>query len=348
MKKMGDKMKRIYTLMLVGMAVFALVAVDYDKGFAQEQITLKYSAWTAPKGVFADTCNTYLDKIEKLSNGRVKFERYWAGTLIPGKEEVAAVGRGVADIAVVVCKFQSRLSLMQVARLPGLGVTLETAGPIIATELAKMKPIQDQFDQNNLKLVAINGGEPEDLISSMPIRTLDDLKGKKIRCIGAAGETLKALGGVPVGLSSSEMFESFERKVVDGVLSPFTGIYVWRLHDVAGPKYLNRIRFVSNIFYFMMNKDSWNKLPDDIKGIFQKAGEEQPAEFIRIYKSNYDRIYKAFDEAQVEIIDFSEADKKKLRDTAQVAWDKWVKDQEKKGLPGQELLDKCLELCGQK
>jgi TRAP-type C4-dicarboxylate transport system substrate-binding protein len=339
---------RGYMLVLISMVLLALVAVDYDKAFAQEQITLKYSAWTAPRGAFADTCNTYLDKIENRSNGRVKFERYWSGTLIPAKEEVAAVGKGVADITIVVSKFQKRLSLIQVARLPGLGITLDTAGPIVATELAKMKPIQDQFDKYNLKLVAINGGEPADIITSTPIRTIDDLKGKKVRCVGDAAVTLKQLGAIPVALTSSECYESFERGIVDGVIMPFVGIYVWRLHEAAGAKYFTRLRILSNIWYWMMNKDSWNRLPDDIKGIFKEVGEEQPAEFIKIYKNTYDSIYKAFDKQGIEMIDLPEAEKKKLADAAHFARDKWLKDQEKRGLPGQELLDKCLELCGQK
>ncbi len=312
---------------------------------AQDTITLKFSAWTVPKGGFADTCNSYLDRIEKRSNGRVKFERYWSGTLIPAREEVAGIGKGVADIAVVVSAMQKRLSLIDVAALPGLGATLDTQGRIL-TELAKMKAVKDQFAQHNLVLPAVQGGDPTDLISTTPIASVADLKGKKIRIFGDAAKTLQALGAIPVGLASGETYEALERGIVEGVVSSPAGIFAWKWHECANAKCYTRLALGCYDFYFMMNKDSWESLPSDIQNVFKKVGEEQVDNFIQIYREWYKEIFAAYDKMGMQFFELSAEDKKQIREAARPVWKRWLETQKKKGIPGQEVLDRCLELNG--
>lgn len=331
------------TLLVIGIVCLGLLFPAYAGAADKDVIKLKFSAWTAPRGPFAKTCSTYLDRIEKRTNGKVKFERYWSGTLVPAKEEVQGIGKGIAEIAVVYAPFQTRLSLIDVVELPGLGATLDKQGPIGA-EIGKMKAVKDQFDQYNLLFVSVNGGEPAHLISKKPVRTIDDLKGMKIRCVGDAAKMMQMLGAVPVALTSSECYEAMERGVTDGIIMPTLGMYVWKLHEVG--RYYTTLNAYCGFFYFIMNKDSWNALPEDVKKVFEQVGKEQIDNYINIYKETYAKAFADFDKEGVERIDLSPADRKKITQVSRSLWDGWVKKQEKKGLPGQKVLDKCLELNG--
>lgn len=335
--------KERWTLLVIGIVCLGLLFPAYAGAADKGVIKLKFSTWTVPRGGFAKTCTTYLDKIEKRTNGKVKFERYWAGTLVPAKEEVRGIGKGIADLSAVYAPFQTRLSLIDVVELPGLGATLDTQGGI-AAEIGKMKAVKDQFEKNNLVLLSVNGGEPAHLISTKPVRTIADLKGMKIRCVGDAARVMQKLGVVPVALTSSECFEAMERGIVDGIIMPTLGQYVWRLQEVG--KYYTTLNAYCGFFYFVMNKDSWNALPEDVKKVFAKVGEEQVDNYIRIYKESYATAFADFDKEGVERINLSAEDRKKMTGVARPIWDGWVKKQEKKGLPGREVLNKVLELNG--
>ena len=64
--------------------IVALVIVFSDaKAVAQEPIKLKYSSPVPENDPISIADKRILDKIEKLSNGRVRFEKYFGGTLIP-------------------------------------------------------------------------------------------------------------------------------------------------------------------------------------------------------------------------------------------------------------------------
>lgn len=337
--------KERWTLLAVGIVCLGLLFPSFAGAADKGVIKLKFNAWTMSRGPFAETCMTYLDKIEKRTHGRVKFERFWAGTLIPPKEEVRGVGKGMADLAVVYAPFQTRLSLIDVVELPGLGETLDTLGPI-AAKIGEMKAVKQQFDKYNIMLLAVNGGEPAYLISRKPVRTIGDLKGMKIRCVGDAARMMRNLGAVPVALTSSECYQAMQKGITDGIIMPTLGMYIWRLQEVG--KYYTRLNAYCGFFYFIMNKDSWKALPEDVKKVFEQASKEQIDTFINGYKAAYKKTFADFRKEGVETIDLSAADNKKVTEAGRSLWEKWAKKQEKEGLAGQEVLNRCLELNGLK
>jgi TRAP-type C4-dicarboxylate transport system substrate-binding protein len=345
---------RFLYLVLLLLVPPLLVAGTVGKASAEKTITLKFACWSPSGGKgFGDNVHWFLDEIEKRTKGQVKFERYFGGTLIPAKEEVGALGKGVADLASVQGAFQKRLSLIDVVELPGLGSRklpiLEKMNQQarVMREISKMKGVADQFDKNNLIFLAVQGGDPQSLISTTPFRTIDDLKGKKIRCLGKPASVLKSLGAVPVALTSSECYESLERGIVEGVVMAVPGITIWKLEEIS--KYINHLDIFRAGFYFMMNKDSWNGLPENIKHTFlDVAGYESEAFTCFRHVNGWVPAEQKFREAGLEETEFSEADQAKIVEAAKPVWEDWVKKEEKKGLPAREVLNRCLELNGMK
>ena len=340
--------KRWFLAVVVGIMALALL-LPACAAPAPEVITLKYSAWTKPPpNPFGMTVDWCMRQVESRSNGRVKFEEYWLGSLIPAKSEVEAMGKGVADICTVFQPFvKSRLTLIDVAALPGFGTSLREQGPAMF-ELVKMKAIKDQFDKNNLVFMWVQGGDPIDVITKgKAVRTVDDLKGLKIRSAGDQAKALKALGAVPVSLTSTECPEALERGTVDGICMSYVGMKVWALQDFGD--YHTEIFVNTNLFYTFMNKDSWLALPDDIKKIFEDVADESAATLIRIYEENIGTFKnEVWPAAGVEIIELSAADKAKIAEASMATWDAWAKKQNEAGLAGTEVLNKWKEIRGLK
>ena len=64
---------------------------------------------------------------------------------------------------------------------------------------------------------------PGHLLTRVPIRNLEDLKGVEIRATGLSAKTLQILGAVPVAMAQPETYEALSRGIVKGNLSPVRG-----------------------------------------------------------------------------------------------------------------------------
>ena len=53
-----------------------------------------------------------------------------------------------------------------------------------------------------------------------PVKTLDELKGMKIRGTGRIGDIVKALGAIPMPIETVDLYETMRRGVIDGNLGP--------------------------------------------------------------------------------------------------------------------------------
>ena len=307
-------------------------------------ITLKYSGWNPPKGGVSVPAIKLMEKIETATNGRIKFEKHWMGSLIPAREEVEGVSKGVADMAQVMQPFQKRLSLMSVGLLPGFHADTETQGKNMV-KLSALKAVKDQVNKHNLIIFAIHGGDPIHIMTKEPIRTIADLKGKKIRLVGEAGIALKALGAVPVGIVSAEMYTAFERGTIDGVCSSFGGFATFNLHEIG--KYVTKMDLYTNMFYVIMNKDSWTALPEDIRKTMIREAKNLPKFYLdHILGEHRKALNKTYPKYGIQVIELSAADKAKVRNASIPVWNSWVKKMEKEGLPGKEVLEKWKEWNG--
>lgn len=334
--------KRLGFIVSVALAlVFVFITV-----MPAQAVTLKFNTWSISTQSWGAANNGYLDKIQQRTNNQVTFQRFWLGSLIPARKEVDGIGKGVGDIASIYSPFaRSRLSLIDVGMLPATAESLDTFGADLVKLYHKVPAIEEQFAKWNLHCVAILGGDPAYIISRTPIKTLDDLKGKKIRVLGAGARVLKKLGAVPVGLASAECYEALERGTIDAVVMPSVGITMWKLHEAG--KYLTHLPVYCNEFYFMMNKDKWESLSADIQKVFNEVAEETPADWVQYRLEDYEKIYNEYyPKAGVEVIEIAPEELQKYRKAARGEWDTWAKKQDKAGLPGTQVLNEWLKIRG--
>ena len=106
-----------------------------------------------------------------------------------------------------------------------------------------------------------------------PIRTLDDLKGYKVRA-GAlppiAG--FKALGASPVKIPLNEMYVALQQRVADGAELPIDYFYNYSIFEVA--KYLNLTSHTYGTQFVAINLKLWKSLkPEEQKALQQAAIE---------------------------------------------------------------------------
>lgn len=135
------------------------------------------------------------------------------------------------------------------------------------------------------KLIAAFAHAGQALHSRRPVRTLDDLRGLRIRVPGRVGSWLvEALGGIPLGSPVSAVPELLARGIVDGALLPFEvvrSLHVDELVDYhvtlqgAGSD-----RFHTQVFVIVMNRDSYRRLPADLRAVVDRNSGEGLARWL--------------------------------------------------------------------
>ncbi len=141
---------------------------------------------------------------------------------------------------------------------PGLGETAEEVTKRIWNIYEKH--LASEYE--NVKVLSIFVNWPATLITkSTPVKSLADVKGMKIRVTSPSDDPqIKAWGAVPVHMGVTSVYNAMNNGVIDAVyIAPSTLYRPWNFSEPA--KYVTvGMTGPTNIFFLLMNKDSWNGL----------------------------------------------------------------------------------------
>ena len=101
------------------------------------------------------------------------------------------------------------------------------------------------------------------------INTVEDLKGLKMRIPGFAGEILAKLGAKPTNIAPGELYTSLERRTIDALewVGPSLDLRMG-FHKIA-PYYYTGWHEPGSELQFLVNKRTWNRLPEDLREILR-------------------------------------------------------------------------------
>jgi len=213
----------------------------------------------------------FLKTVEERCNGKIKIKMFPGGSLLKATAIYDGVVKGVADLGMVMIGYTvGRFPEMELIELPH-GYPSSVVSTHVANDFFnKFKP--KEFDQTHLNYWFVSG--PSVLVLRKPVKSLEELKGTKVRGTGRVGDILKALGSVPQATVAPEVYTSISRGVIDGIMWPYETLFGWKLAEVA--KHVTSSWQVGGVyaFYSVTNKDKWNSLPDEVKKVFDETSQE--------------------------------------------------------------------------
>src|SRR5690606_12829008 len=93
---------KIKTMLAKRLQMFAAaVVLCAFSGSAYADYNLRFSELGPPRGPRADAMMWWADEIQKRTNSEVKIEFFWSQSLTKGKDNLRAVGTGIADIGTI-------------------------------------------------------------------------------------------------------------------------------------------------------------------------------------------------------------------------------------------------------
>ena len=276
---MKSKVKQLITSMIIvslAVAVFGL-AIPSSSGAAEITLNLGHP-FPEKLATLTSWEKWFAAEIEKRTNGRVKIKIFWSQSLGKTSDLPDLVQSGGVDMTMLVPGYYpARFPLAMASnQLWFVNWTNEEAFAV-AKALYWVDPIQSELDKQNMKLMYIQVLPKYQLWAWQELKTVADLKGKKIRSWGPYMPRLySAIGAVGVNLVQADWFEAMQKHMIDGGFFSVSMGLASKVDEVA--KYITMVDLGINTGPMcIMNKDKWNSLPSDIKKIFQEVMAEMPA-----------------------------------------------------------------------
>ncbi len=284
--------------------------------------------------------SNYAKLVGTKTNGQVKIDNYYGATLVPTNQIVDATKNGICDIGT--CgqdKEPGKLPLSMVVMQPGYG-TDYWAQCMAFWDLMNQEPLLSEYGQHNL-LPLGNVFLPDNyIISTKPLRTVADLKGKKVAAVGLPAQTLQALGAVPLALGPQEQYEAIQKGTIDAIMAGFSPIADFKFYEPA--KYIDLFPMGGKLYPVLFNKNSWNKLPADIQAVFKALQPETPnmclSAFYRQGQPLFPLSEKIVKANNIEVIKPSAEDITALQKVQAGFAAAWAADTDKAGKPGSKLM----------
>ncbi len=294
---------------------------------------LKFSTWHPPASREVTTVWTpMLEELKKRSNGRITYTLYAGGALGKGPEHFDIVKKGLSDMGYFTATWTpGRFPMTDV-----LSMAAWVDGKELATDIgnAMNKEILNKEFQD-VKVLELNGCIQAFLWTTKPIRSLEDLKGKKIRSPGGLQTAyIKALGAEPVFMPLGDVYMAMDTGTIDGLVTCPPLILAFKLHEVA--KHAVKATFGCVSEGVVMNQKTWDKTPPDLQKIIMEVVGNPFATTHGLGKKTYGEMMEELKAKGANIYDLPPDQEAKWFKEFQETTKKWVADLEKQGLPAKE------------
>ncbi|WP_096200524.1 TRAP transporter substrate-binding protein [Bacillus sp. FJAT-45350] len=288
---------------------------------------IKASAPSPERHPLSQGLAKFAEIIEEKSDGKMKVELYYGGTLGDERQVIESLQGGIQEAAI-----SSTGPLYAVSKefgifdLPFIFNSGEEAdvvldGPVgqgLLNNLSQHNLIGLSFAENGFRSVTN---------SKHAIQSVEDFKGLKIRTMQNEIhlEIYRALGANPTPMGFSEVFSALESKAIDGTDATTPMVDHEKLYEVQTNFSLTN--YVYNPAIIILSKHFWDKLTEQERSIVQEAANEA---------SLYQReVNRAMEEETIEYLtkdnlievnELSLEEREKMQELTQPIVDKYSKE----------------------
>ena len=213
--------------------------------------------------------------IGEASGGRLTVRLFGAGELVPAFEVFDAVSRGTADMghgAPYYWKGKAEAAQFFAATPFGMNAQERNAWIYYGGGNELWREVYAPFGL--IPAAAGNSGIQMGGWFNKEINGIGDLKGLKMRIPGLGGEVLRRAGGTPINLPGSEIFTALQTGSIDATewVGPYNDL-AFGLHQAARYYYYPGWHEPGSTLEALINKESFDSLPDDLQVIVMMACE---------------------------------------------------------------------------
>lgn len=326
-----------------GAAAAAALGAPHLSGLAQQAVTLKFHTFMAPmSNVWLTMHKPWMEKVEKDSGGRIKFEGYPAMQLGGTPVQLYDQARdGVVDIVwTLPGNTAGRFPRVEAFELPFMMNNAEATSKAYWEYVQTQAP--DEFKDTHVIALHVHG--PGMFHSAAKqIRSVADLKGMKVR--GPTRQITKMLGAVgatPVGMPLPAITDALSKGTIDACVIPWEVVPSIKVHELT--KFHSEFdntggALYTTTFVMAMNQARYNSLAPDLKRVIDaNSGMAASAWLGKTQQGNDPAGRKTAVDRGNTIYQFTAAQRDEFVKLSSQIDDEWVADMDKRGFKGAQLL----------
>jgi TRAP-type mannitol/chloroaromatic compound transport system substrate-binding protein len=278
--------------------------------------------------IFKEWCGSIIEK----TGGELAFQPFGAKDVVGEFQLFDAVKNGVLDA-------MNPFTLYWAGRMPAAvflssyPLSLRQPGEwdVFYYGLGGLEIARELFARQGMYFVGPIHHGPNIIHSKVPIRSIDDFRGRKMRLPGGmVAELFQAAGAKTTLLPGSEIFPALEKGTID--VADYVGPainYALGFHQVTkyismGPPGFMSIYQPVDLMDLTVGMDSWNKLSDEMKQFVEmEVHVYSDIHHAKIQKADQEAWTK-FTEAGTEITRLSQDDVEAFTELAVPLWYKWA------------------------
>ena len=265
-----------------GLAIACLAILGSFSANAQAPQKLRFQASFPPSSTFFDTFRYWSERVKVMSGGRLEIEALAAGTIVPAFEVLDAVHKQVIDGGHTAAAYW--VGKNRAATLFG-----PTPGGPFGFDIMDYQgwlfhgggnELYREFYQVVLQrnVVPIPMGTVANQVLGWfkrPVKSWEDLKGRKCRETGLTAEVYNKSGMAVVNMPGGEIVPAGERGVIECAewVGPAEDMKIG-MHTIWKYLYMPATHEPATSLELLINGDVWKKLTPDLQAIIQAAAWE--------------------------------------------------------------------------
>ncbi|MEQ8968364.1 MAG: TRAP transporter substrate-binding protein [Azospirillaceae bacterium] len=333
---------------LTGGLLAAAIALGTAGGAAAQDVTLRLHQMLPPQATIpADAIDPWIAKVEAESDGRIEIEHYPAMQLGGAPPSLFDQARdGVVDIVWTVLGYTpGRFPKTEAFELPFMVTSGEATSRAFydyvqanaMDEFADVQPLV--FHTHGPGLLHVRGDG---------VRSMEDMDGLKLRGpTRVITNLLEELGATAVGMPVPAVPEQLSKGVIDGAVIPWEVTVPLRVYELVDTHtgFSGENGLYTATFAMVMNTDSYESLPDDLKAVIDaNSGIEAAAMFGAAMDGGDVTGRQRAEEAGNTIIMLDAEEEARWREAAEPVVENWIAQMDDEGVDGAALVEEARTL----
>ena len=328
------------------LAFVAVLPLFAQPAAAQEKINLTIAAGQAPRALkpLQLVTDSFIPEVKKaIKDAGLKVEIVWkeayAGSLLKPTRVLEGVKDGIAEVG-----FEP--TIFHPDKLPLENITFVV--PFVTNDVSMVSKAMNklhatfpeyaaQYSKFNTVRLGGNSYDSYELISSFPVKKVEDVKGKKIGTAGAALAWIRGTGAVPVQSNMMEYYNSTKTGVFDAFII-FPSAHPGMKYPEVAP-YTVKVGFGAQYAAaIIVNKGLFDKWPAALQKVFRDAGAKWGEEADKAMQNAGEAGLQSVAGFKGQVTEFPREEQVKWAKMMPNIAKEWAQKLDGQGLPGTKVL----------
>jgi len=296
----------------------------------EKKVTIRWASSVSENEIKANNTpmsvaiNTWIETVEKASNGNIEVILYPGSQLANGTDDtISGLLNGAYEMAQLnTGSWGDYSDAFAALNVPYLYTDYSIVHAVMDSDFGQGMREQIESDVGIKTLCYADIGYRHITNSRKPITSPADMAGLKIRTMTDSVQisAMEDLGAAVTPLSISELFSALQQKLVDAQENPLSTIYAQKYYEVQKYCTLSRHSYTTTIFF--MNENFYNSLSDSQKAAIDEANAAATKASRAILASAEEEYRVLLEQAGMEFYELSAEDMAAFQEAVRPTWDK--------------------------